>query len=303
MSARIALALILACAACSTTEGNVLTTVGGGDGGNNGDGDGGNDDGDGGPGTDAIPVCSVDGPCTTPMPGDSTLCGRVIDIETSEPITADAVEIPDVRIFDLLEFTTNPGNADAIAEVTPDECGWFDVTFDTVLGFTMIHTGNPDLTDSSPFINVATRVDVGAGQIVRVNAYAVRDDVDDAWSASANLGGNTFGDGGAIVVVYVDVTATPIGPLQGSPVSSVTLDVSGPIPGGVDYYIADSGQLTRTSVDTNATSTLTSGTAILLGPPSLSTIGGDHPSCSFDDITALSLPGLIQVQELDGTCN
>ena len=295
---RAAFALLLACAACSTTEGNVLTTVSG-DGGNGG-GDGGGD-GDGGAGIDAMDPCAADGVCTPPMPGDTTLCGRVLDIETSAAIGSGAAEIPRVRIFDPLEFAINPTGADAIAEVAPDECGWFSVTIDALFGFTVVHTGNEEITASAPFVNVATNVSAGAGQIVRINAYALRDEVDTQWSTSAGLAG-TFSDGGAFVMMYIDLEADAVvSPFQGAPVTGVTIDVT--IGGGVDYYFADDGAITRSSIDTNATSTLTSGAGILLQPPSLSSIGGDHPSCTFSDITALALPGLIQVQELDGSCN
>ena len=296
------LSVLLACGACSTTEGNVLTSIGDGDGGNNGNGDAGGGNGDGGAGGDAMVVCATDGECPAPAPGDTTLCGYVLDIETSIPIGSDAAEIPVVRIFELLEFTTNPNNADAVAEVTPDACGWFSVTIDALFGFTVVHTGNEELTSSSPFINVASNVSAGAGQIVRVNAYAMRDEVDTQWSDSAGLVG-TFSGGGAFVMMYIDVSAAPVSPFQGTPASGVTIDVSGPIPGGVDYYFADDGALSRSTIDTNATTTLTSGAGILLQPPSLSTIGGDHASCSFSDINALALPGLVQAQELDGTCN
>ena len=116
---RLLIAVLLGLMACSDTSGEVLTTL---------DGDGGVPGPDADPTMpdadpnkpDANPLCMVDPPCPPPSILNVSVCGRVVDVETSEVIKAPTDVV--VQFFSFIDFGAGP----SLAEVSPDECGWFE---------------------------------------------------------------------------------------------------------------------------------------------------------------------------------
>jgi len=286
-------AVLLAAAAWAgcTTEGEVLH--GGDDGGGSpvdaaSSGDG---------ATDADP-CVDPGPCPAPPAGDITLCGRVIDLETSLAVRSGG---PEIRVFDPVAFASDPDGAVAAAVVTPDSCGWFSTTVDGLLGVALVHTG-PFPPATSSYQRVIQRVDADPGQAVRINAWVLRGVTDAAWSAAAGLGGQTFSDLGTTLLIFADVNAPALPPLQGTPVAGVTATKNGLSAPADDYYFSDTEPLGRATVDPGGAVTGADGSALVVNVSAVTVLDGDATGCGFSAGMAPSFAGLFTVREVPGNC-
>jgi len=279
--------LAIAAAGCAV-EGNVLTSGADGGGSDATTGDGGGDAGG----------CPVVGACPAPPAGDITVCGRVLDVETSAPITGGA---PTVRVFDFVDLRLDPAAAIAAAAVDPDACGWFTTTVDGLIGIIVVHTGElpPAAGDHRRVIEVFT---TAPGQTVRANAWALRSDTDAAWSAAAGLGGQTFADLGSLLAIFVDVGEPAVAPLQGVPRAGATILVNGQAAAADDFYFADPAALARTQVAPAQAAAGADGSGLLRDVPSLAEISGEVTGCAFPVVSTLSIAGTLQVQEIAGTC-
>lgn len=283
--------VVLACAAgCVTAEGDVLTSAGNAP--------------DATPGADAPGVadggegCAAQPPCPTPASGEITVCGQVVDLETSAPVI-DAP--PTIRIFELTDLQLDPTGAIPEAVVDPDACGYFSVTLDGVLGVLVVHTG--ELVASDPWRRTASLVIASPGQVARVNAFALRATTDDAWTQSAGLTGESFADRGATMMIYVDITAPAVEPFQGTPIAGVTMTRSGLEQPAADYYISGADPRSRSQIDPGLSATGPTGAALMIGGGfGIETYGGNHANCTLAQSTGLSLAGVVQVHELLGTC-
>lgn len=281
-----ALALI-ALAGCAV-EGNVLRS------------------GEDGGGADAIVLdgggdaggCPAVGDCPDPPAGDITVCGRVLDLQTSSPITAGP---PTVRVFDFVDLRLDPAAAIAAATVTPDACGWFTTTVDGLIGIIVVHTGElpPATGDHRRVVEVVT---TAPGQTVRANAWALRGDTDAAWSAAAGLGGETFADLGSLLAIYVDVDQPAVPPLQGAPLAGATVLINGQDVPADDFYFADPGPLARSQLVPGQAAAGADGSGLLRDVPPLAEVSGQAPGCAFPAVNTLSIGGTLQVQEIAGTC-
>lgn len=279
--------LALSLGACTASEGDVLTSL----------------DPDATAGADAALVdgdpggCPITPTCPTPPVGDIGVCGQLLDLETSAPVLVDA---PTVRIFDLDDLRTNPLGATELARVDPDECGFFATTIDGETGLVVVHTG--ELTGLGPHRRVTTAVMTSPSTTVRVAAWALRRETDEAWSNAAGLIGLTFAGRGALMPIYVDTNQAPLGPLQGMPVSGVVMTAGGNTPSS-DFYFADTDPTRRAIVDPNADGTGANGAAIAPLESTIFGFSGDRVGCTFGDGQTLIIPTAVQVQELTGTCN
>jgi hypothetical protein len=264
-----------------TTEGTVLSAGG----------DAATGDDDAGDGADAdVTVCPPAGPCPDPPAGDITVCGRVLDLEVTAPVTSSA---PTVRIYDFVDLRLNPQTAVAHATVTPDACGWYHATVDGLAGIFVVHTG--ELGQGG--------IHRPPGQTVRANAWTLRAATDDTWSAAAGLTGQTFADLGSLLAIFVDVGEPPVTPLQGAPIAGVELTINGSPSAADDFYFADTAPLARSMLAPAQAATGADGSGLLRDVPSLSQFSGDHADCEFADVNTLSIAGTIQVQEIAGNCN
>jgi len=299
---RIALAA-LACGlvcGCMSTDGDVLSTL-------TGDGGAGDDDAaetaDGSTEPDAL-VWDADNcsyPCPAPDAGDVSVCGRIIDLETNQPITSGG---PELLVFDLNELREDPLHALPNATPTIEEgCAWFHTTIDAVTGWTVAHTG--DLLGTGPYRRVTSVIPtLSPGQTVHANAYVLRAETDEAWSDDAGLPLlTTFASGGAVMAIFVDIDEPAVWPFQGKPLSGVTMLTDGNPHPLDDYYFSDADPTTRSTIDPGLTTTGVDGAALMRGPEGISTYSGQLVGCAFSDTPGLPIPSAVQVQEIAGTCN
>ncbi|MCG8418873.1 MAG: hypothetical protein MJE77_13125 [Proteobacteria bacterium] len=289
--------LLVFLAGCVSAEGDVLRSRdnGNGDGNGNGNGDGngnGNVDGGSRDSGSAGDNCELL-PCPDQTIGMATVCGRVIDLETSLPITQPSTQ---VRIYE-------PGEQiDMATAIQPDACGRFATSFSGKSPNLVVHTGG--LVAMGEFRQVISVIGVQPGQVTRVNAYVLRAATDQEWSRSAGLGDRGFAQLGAFLAIFIDVGEPPVGPYQGTPIAGVTMTVTGPASPPRQYYFADGEPQRHTQIDPDLTVTAASGAGLVsdeLAP--IASYGGSHPDCTFfGQSLAVMLPSAIQVQEILGTC-
>ena len=289
-----AFAALVALVGCEGTEGDVLSSLTG-DGGVPGEIDAAGGDGDGG-----MLACDQTPACPPPSAGEVTVCGSIVDLADSSIIEGDSVT---VRVFDLLELTTNPTNPDPLVAVAPDECGRFEAGEISSFfpGLIVITTDDDDQLGGEYRRRVASLVDADPGQVVLRNAYALRSDTDSQWATAAGLASGSFADQGTLLPIFIDVTKPPVAPFQGAPVSGVAIDQGG-LGGGEDYYFTDSNPLTRTTPSEAAPTTGPNGTGLWTGGLPGSNYDGDKAGCTFESVNGIGLPAFLQAQEMLGTC-
>lgn len=290
MVLRALVAVSFGLAACNDTNGEVLTTL---------DGDGGMDAADADPTTpdapDANPACLVEGPCRSPSPINVTVCGRVVDVETSEVIKAPTDVI--VQFFNFADFPSGP----SLAEVTPDECGWFEAA--DIFGIPgVLVMSTDDQGGGGTYSRVVSVLSSFPGNIVPANAPVLRATVDQAWGDAAGLGGDSFSDVGALLLMFFDVTEPWVFPYSGAPVSGVTITENGAAQSSDDYYFSDTDPLLRTTVDIGLFSTGADGAGLIVNTVPLNEYSGSRLGCNFDETNGV-IPGIVQAQEIYGSCN
>ncbi|RMH43646.1 MAG: hypothetical protein D6689_04680 [Deltaproteobacteria bacterium] len=295
----VACALAVWSVACDATAGDVLTALG--------------DAGDGradaraavdaaatpdGGGADAGGCAAmVDGPCPAPGGVGITVCGRVLDVEDTSIVPGGGTVT--VRFFNAVDFPGGP----SLAEATPDACGWFVAQGVTGLIPGLLVLTTDDAGAGDVYEPVLTIVPASTGSAVRVNAYTLRADTDRAWSAAAGLGGATFSDMGALALIFLDASQPPLFPfLSGRPAAGVTITEGGTPQPGDDYYFADGGPLSRSVLSPAAGATGANGSGLLIGTQPLQEYGGQRAGCTFGTAKGVG-PGVVQIQELYGTCN
>lgn len=282
------LALLLALGACVDSEGEVLSSLGRDGGGSS----------DGGDGADAGPLdCSQPLPCPAPPPGALTVCGTVIDLETSQPLDATAPAL-ELRIWDLADFTMF---GEPVATPDIDGCGRF-VAEDLgglFSGFLIVQTQD---TGDDAYRATATIVSASPGQTVRTNAWALPDAVEQAWTDAASLSSGGFASRGSLLAVFIDLEQPPVGPFQGTPVAGVTLEADAFPPVAEDHYFADGSALQRSAIDPGLDQTQTNGTVIMPNALFTNEYTGTRAGCDFANERGIGAPGVVQVQELHGTC-
>ncbi len=288
--------LVAALLGACNTEGDVL-------GARNGDGDGGGSGTDGGgSGVDSADGCPLQPDCPQPPSGDITLCGRVVDLETSQPITTDP---PDVRVFDPTKLRQDPLNAVELAVVTPDVCGYFTTTIDGSSEGLVVHTGSIPIFSNDPR-RVISLVMTQPGQVYRQNAWVLGRTVDQRWSTDANLSGPSFAESGSILPIFVNVNQqAPDGsPLQGVPVAGVAMTADGSALTDGAYYFSDADSLTRSTVAPAQMTTGTNGSGLWRSAGgAFSMLSGTKTSCTFPKAQGSVILGMVQVQEIAGSCN
>lgn len=289
---RALVAVLLGLIACNDTSGEVLTTLDG-DGGVPGpDADLTNPDAD----PDANPECRVDPPCPTPSILGVSVCGRVVDVETSEVIKA-PTDVA-VQFFNLIDFGSGP----FLAEVIPDECGWFEAEDIGGLIPGVLVMSTDDQGSSSNYSRVVSVLSSSFGQPLIANAPVLREAVDQAWGDAAGLGGQSFSDVGALLLMFFDGTEPEVFPYRGTPVTGVTLTEEGTPQPSDDYYFSDTNPLLRVTVDPGLATTGADGAGLLVGTLPINDYSGAKLDCTFGATNGV-IPGIVQAQEIYGSCN
>lgn len=277
-------------AACTATQGDVLTSI----------------EADAAADADAPSEldaggCPLTPTCPTPPVGDIGVCGQLLDLEASAPVLPSLIDdAPSVRIFDLDDLRADPLGAIALAQIEPDECGFFATTIDGDPGLVVVHTG--ELSGLGPYRRVTTAVTTSPSTTVRVTAWALRRETDEAWSNAAGLIGLTFAGRGALMPIYVDTNQASLGPLQGTPVAGVEMTASDN-PVSNDFYFGDTDPTRRAVLDPNAVVTGANGAAIAPLASTVFSFSGERTGCTFAQGQTLIIPSAVQVQELTGSCD
>ncbi len=257
--------------------------------------------------------CNSEIPCAAPDAGKATLCGRVWDTETDQPL-AEAVANPTMqcmapttdgpcslrlRFFDALDFAMNPQGAIAIAPeggVYQDGCnryrghnltratfGFLGIAVDDAAGAPVTHrlTG---VATSNAFAS--------PGREFR--AYVTRITTDQLWTTSAGLAGMTFSERGVLAIIFH---------YQDQPRPGVQVRRSGALIPPDDYYFSDTNAM-RTTIAPAQDRTGANGTAVVVNsatPIAHDGLGAEPSGCIWPSNLAASIPGVsfVQIKEAE----
>lgn len=253
--------------------------------------------------SDAGLDCSLDGPCPLPAAGDFTVCGRVYDLETTEPLTSTSAlgSALSLSLYDLSELDDREDPP--IATTTPDECGWyFFAKVPGLVSGAVALTSDDTAQDGEVLSWVGSAVEISPGQVRRVNAFALSSATEASWAQSAGLAANSFAQG-SLFTIYSDLSRPPLGPFQGAPVSGVEITRNGVPLGGDDYYFSDPVPLDRRTINPALATTGANGSGLMTGLALSNKASGTKAGCDFVEVIAMTLQPIVQVQEIRGTCN
>jgi hypothetical protein len=246
--------------------------------------------------------CQANLPCPTAASGKVTVCGRLFDVETDEPLEAasptfmpcdngGADDGPcelSVTFYDALDFAGNPTGAVPIVptEFTLDDCGRYvakDMTRPQ-LGFLGI--GVDDGTGGDYRLS-GVAIPVSAG-LTRNNmkTYVARESTNLLWSNADGVNlSPSFVDRGVFVSIFQ---------YDGDPVAGVTVTDSNGARPNDDYYFSDTDPFTRTMVVPGGP-TGANGTALLLNSSLVehSGAGAEPDGCVWPSDLAASIPGVM----------
>jgi hypothetical protein len=229
------------------------------------------------------------------------LCGQVVDLESSQVITG--AEATSLRVgFVLakrlaadadtaLDFTVHP-DADGKFCATDADHDGLDVPDDDAMA---VVVDDEATARRRTVTSISFYVDDPATR----NIYSVRRDTEAAWSASA---GRDLADGGVFAAIFVDILRPAVGPYPGTPRPSVR--VVGPdfYPWiDRDYYFADASPLERHTL-VSGLLTGENGTGLYTDGGYGQYCGRGPDGCSWEVPFAATVPGLVWVAELFGTC-
>lgn len=261
--------------------------------------------------------CGQEIECQAPDAGKATLCGRIWDSETDEPIAPATVDATGmrcttatndgpcslrVRFFDALDFAMNPTGAMPIVpagdggSVYTDDCNRYRghnlarATF----GFMGIAVDDaPGITPTTPHIitGVATSNALATpGRGFR--AYATRAETNTTWTTGAGITGQSFAQRGVLAIVFHH---------GNDPEAGVRVRRNSQFIPADDFYFADTG-VSRSMVQmgtTNPDTTGPNGTVLVINSPTPiehDGVGGEPSGCVWPANLAASIPGVVFMQ-------
>lgn len=259
----------------------------------------------GGPGD-----CSTALVCPSAAAGKVTVCGRLLDVETGQPIEVDGESTAEcsagspgpcsleLGFYDASAFASDPQNAPPLAyqELYVDECGRFRATnLDPPANLPLMGIGVDDHPSSGNDDYTLTGVGfpATAGQTVdNVRMYVVRASTDMMWTESAGrpFGFTTFGQRGA----YLGIFRRGDTPVQG-----VTLTTNNETMAALDYYFSDSNSSLISTIDPDQNATGANGAGLMtnMGSNFYGGQGGEAAGCRWPTTQGSSFTGVIFAQE------
>jgi len=256
---------------------------------------------------DDVP-CDMDLTCAAPAAGKTSICGRLVDTETSAFVTGAEALLVQVSFYDMIEIATDV-NAVPRYTVFADACGRFDAhdaTHDGVptpdLGYVGIAVDDRGAS-SGVGDHALTVVDLPVAPNATdtgVHAYVTRNSTMAAWSGARSP---TLLEQGALLGIFIDKDAPATSPFAGTPREGVkvTLQDSTETPG---LYFGDTSATARTTLGPAAV-TGVNGSALWVGT-SFNTgyggAGGGPSGCTWPTFPASTASGALWVQEIYGTC-
>jgi hypothetical protein len=263
----------------------------------------------GGPDASTSP-CDQEVACPTPGSGRVMICGRLIDLQNSQPIVGPTALALKVSFYEALAFANNAATPPEFS-VTPDQCGRFVSSTAghngvAVPGTMYIAVGVDDVSAPFPggdFVDTVAAISgVGGARKAGFHAYAMRETTDALWSGAMNP---SLVEQGVFAGIFIDTSKPHVGIYNGTPTPGVRLTVADqPVMApSNDFYFDDAAPLQRTHLGSLGVTGL-NGTA-LLTQGSLDTYngqGGTSPSCAWAGSLATTVPDTIWVSEREGTC-
>jgi hypothetical protein len=266
--------------------------------------------------------CDLDLPCTAPMAGRTSLCGRLYDTETDLPLApapgatgtrcnpaAPATDGPcalEIKAYDALAFAENPTGATPL--VVPDgiyldDCGRYKAINipGTTFGFVGLAVDEAaGVADAHRLTGVATDEDF-ARPAADFRAYTTRISTDMAWTTSAGLTGMTFAQRGVLAIIFHRDAEND------APVAGVSLRRGTPatlLDNTKDFYFSDVGIARTTIADPVANPaavdmTGANGTVLAIDAPQVVAhdgVGGLPATCQWPSNLAAAIPGAVFVQ-------
>ncbi len=230
--------------------------------------------------------CSQALPCPGPSGGNVSLCGRIFDLETSQPLddgnatNGEPSKKIELRVYDPIAFVA--GNAPVLAMAAPDSCGRFAIMNAPLPGSLFIAVATDDVTGSGSDDYVLTGIAApvsGGVTLPDLRAWVFRRTTDTKWSTQAGLAaGATFGKMGVYIPIFLSGT-TPLAPFPLTPTPDVMVAIVGSSGTRVvhpenDFYFDDSDPLARTLLSTTRAQTGMNGTALYINQPSITNFSG-----------------------------
>ncbi|HWO20704.1 MAG TPA: hypothetical protein VNO30_18180 [Kofleriaceae bacterium] len=263
--------------------------------------------------------CGAPIACPTPTAaGKQTICGQLYDFETSErfeatgatgarctAVTADGPCALSIRAFDAIAFASNPQTAMplAVEDTYVDDCGRYRLQHITAPSNPFVGLGIDDAAAAGTgpagitnIVGLATpRVPDSATR--DFEAFIARKATTDAWAAS---GGPPLSGGVYAMVFRARSKGAALNPGVMATRSGATIPAN-------DAYLGGCGSL-RTAVDTAATATGGTGTALVTGASVNDSVvysgtGGLPPECRYTVHAGASIPQILFVQVLRPTSN
>ncbi|MCB9574292.1 MAG: hypothetical protein H6709_19600 [Kofleriaceae bacterium] len=252
-------------------------------------------------------VCAQELPCPAAGAGAVNVCGRLVDAEADELVQA-ALATTDacgaggvddgpcrlaISFHDAVTYAADPAASAPLAvdELTRDDCGRFRALGVAAPpgGFLAIVVddvaGGDDLV--APTV-VATPAPATATLLTQ-RPYALRREIDAAWSSAAGLTGDGFAARGAILGLFDRF---------GAPVAGVAITDDGAPRPADTYGFTDAAAAPRATP--SATAELTgAGGAVLLVGSAWSEHGGsgvEPTDCAWSTAFAAAIPGALFVQ-------
>jgi hypothetical protein len=259
--------------------------------------------------------CETDLTCPQAAANKVSVCGRLYDVETDEPIIgtdamgatcgsgSEVVDGPcefEITFYDALEFAGDPGGATPIEpqDFRIDDCGRYLAhnLNRPQLGFLGIGVDDCSAANTTGCAGAApddhrltgVAFPVSSAQVRnKQKTYVVRRTTDMQWSTDAGLGATTFADRGAFMTVFTIATV---------PEPGVQITEGGSVEAANDYYFDDASTTTRSSIDPSLDATGMNGAGIKLNSALVehSGTGGALPSgCVWDSALAASIPTVL----------
>ena len=253
--------------------------------------------------------CATDLPCTAPTANNLSICGRLIDTETDQPIAAmnatGAACDPgnpsatgpcslSVTFVDALQFAQNPQTATphVPARFLLDDCGRYRAEDIGPSSFGFMGVAIDDATgtgDRYKLTGVALP-DGDAKPARGFAAYGTRNETDAAWSAA--ISGQSFATRGVVAAVFRHGAV---------PVAGVAIRRDSQAIVADDYYFSNTAPSVRSTVDTALTVTGANGTALAVNPGSASVAahdgaGAEPSGCRWPSSLAAAIPGVVFFQ-------
>ena len=260
-------------------------------------------------GTGAVD-CNSEPPCPAPNPGRVTVCGRIHDLATLEPVGTNETPLQagvlQAEIWEPLSFVQ--GTPLRLGQAELNCGGWFTARDLFPQASQLLAIGVDD-GDGAPDSNIQTGVafSATAGETVRrLTAFITPRTLDAQWTSSAGdpFAGATFAERGVFLPIYIDPTADATPPFRGAPVAGVTVTRDGSVVSGSDYYFA-SGAGGYETVDPTLNATSSAGGALFVNAPTaenFSGVGAEPAGCGWSSELAGTAAGIVFVQVKEALC-